>query len=299
MNTLKRYTSLIGLVSISTLPLIACDEAGHVEISGESATIEATLDDSLSLDEQVFALMEEGSICTTDNLRDRAKKRVRQQAQRQRGQRRGEHPEGAERPELPEGTEGAQRPERPERPESAERPESNEGETGRRQNPKSRVKKRLIKRAYDVNQDGTLDADERETLQADAVSRCEIRHAQLLDRFDEDGDGTLNEAERDSVREARRQRAETRRANREEHRAELLETYDIDGDGELSEEERQAAQADRQAQREERRAAFESQFDQDGDGVLNEEEEAALQSELRDRFSSGLSIIDRPEQEEE
>lgn len=140
---------------------------------------------------------------------------------------------------------------------------------------------------YDANDDGHLDDSERLTLRDDLIARCEVRRAQILERYDLDGSGDLDEAERTELREDVRARIL-------ERRREILERFDANGDGALDLEERVAlrqAVRDREA---ELRAALKERFDVNADGVLDDEERAALREHLRQRIRLELPAEEAP-----
>lgn len=149
----------------------------------------------------------------------------------------------------------------------------------------------MIRRGYDLDQDGSLNEEERGLLRDDLVTGCQARHARLLERHDQDGDGALSASERESAqveREARRAEAQgAREAHRDAHREALIEAYDADGDGALSREERERARSTQRAEREARLELFESEFDLDEDGVLSAEEEAELRAHIQERVRRG------------
>lgn len=116
----------------------------------------------------------------------------------------------------------------------------------------------------------------------------EIRQ-QLLSKFDADDDGFLNASEREKMRLAARQRSENslrqkrRKGGRWTPPKAWLERYDANGDGEFDDREWKAAFAG-QTER------LTRQYDSDEDGILNEQEKATL---VRDFHKGAFASFDR------
>jgi len=129
---------------------------------------------------------------------------------------------------------------------------SEEGMEGppRREDPRHR----MLGLIYDLDGDGELSEEERDTLFEDFQVRCEVLHDRIVEDFDADGSGELSEDEeaeaRGAMEAAREERLEERdeQCSRMEEKpdglAPFLEDYDMDGDGEMSDAELDAFRAD-------------------------------------------------------
>jgi Ca2+-binding EF-hand superfamily protein len=137
---------------------------------------------------------------------------------------------------------------------------------------------RRVKWAFDVDNDGRLDAEERAVLVDALEQRCRVIRARLLAEFDANGNGTLDPEELQAARAAMRERLAARRAQ-------ILARYDANGNGTLDPEEREALRADLVARARERREALKARFDADGNGVLDPEEIAALKAYIREHIA--------------
>ena len=127
----------------------------------------------------------------------------------------------------------------------------------------------LLKYVYDIDNDGLLSDEERETLYEDFSYRCTQIHQQLLQAYDGDGDGLLSEEERAQIREE----AEHRREEGDRHSS-----------GQKAEE---GAHRDRRGGDHKGLPPFAREFDVDEDGVLSTEEHENLRETLREKIRSG------------
>lgn len=125
---------------------------------------------------------------------------------------------------------------------------------------------------YDVNEDGELDAEERQAARAARKEAREAKRASILETFDADGDGKLNEEEREAARA-------DAKAKIEEKRVERFNEVDLDGDGGISLEEFSAIPsiATMEERRPESAAKIFAKMDQD-------ESESVDQDEFLDRI---------------
>ena len=104
------------------------------------------------------------------------------------------------------------------------------GEEGGRRGRHGRLHKGALLEKYDANQNGVLDAEEREAAHKDRTARHEQMKARMLERFDANKNGVLDPEEKEAAK------AEFGR-----RRAEFLKRFDANGDGKLDETERRAA----------------------------------------------------------
>ena len=125
---------------------------------------------------------------------------------------------------------------------------------------------------YDVNEDGELDAEERQAARAARKEAREAKRASILETFDADEDGKLNEEEREAARA-------DAKAKIEEKRVERFNEVDLDGNGGISLEEFSAipAIAAMEERRPESAAKIFAKMDQD-------ESESVDQDEFLDRI---------------
>ena len=120
---------------------------------------------------------------------------------------------------------------------------------------------------YDVNEDGKLDAEERQAARAARKEAREAKRASILETFDADGDGKLNEEEREAARA-------DAKAKIEEKRVERFNEVDTDGDGGISLEEFSAIPsiAALEERRPESAAKIFAKMDQDESGAVDQDE---------------------------
>ncbi len=126
-----------------------------------------------------------------------------------------------------------------------------------------------IHNAADKNNDGMLDAEEKEEFERLVGEAKRRMHKEILARFDKDGDGKLSEEERTKARAAGREKIN-------KLRKEAIKRFDKDGDGELNEEERKEA---REAVRQ-RMMDRAKKFDTNGDGKLDDDERATAREAM-------------------
>jgi len=135
-----------------------------------------------------------------------------------------------------------------------------------------------LRKKYDADGDGKLDAEERKGYYEEYRERAKIV------QWDKDGDGKLSDAER---KEMETKQAEWKKRAEENRRKWTLQRWDKDKDGKLSEEELAAKKAQedewkkRAEQSRKEQAELRKKHDADGDGKLNADERKAYYEAIR------------------
>jgi Ca2+-binding EF-hand superfamily protein len=138
-----------------------------------------------------------------------------------------------------------------------------------------------IKWAFDADNDGTLNEEERAALIEASQQRCERRRANFVERFDTDNDGELTQDElRAGLTEVK--------ARWQERRTEFLAQWDTNGDGQLDDAERAELREHIRSRKEEIRTHVKEVYDVNGNGMLDADELAALKAEIRRRYVEGF-----------
>jgi len=133
--------------------------------------------------------------------------------------------------------------------------------------------------AYDADNSGSLEKDEKVALAKAVQARCEARKARILANWDKDQDGTLDDGE---LRAAIVAHMQARRARF----VSLFDKVDTNDDGTIDQRERDAAKAFLVARYQAKRDAVVAKFDANGDGKLDDGELAALKAAIRERFEN-------------
>lgn len=133
--------------------------------------------------------------------------------------------------------------------------------------------------AYDVDNSGSLDKDEKVALAQAVKGRCEARKARILENWDADGDGKLDDGE---MRAAIAAHVKARR----ERFLGLFDKIDSNDDGQIDAAERAAAKAALVGRYQAKRDAVVAKYDANDDGKLDETELSALKADIRARFEN-------------
>lgn len=133
--------------------------------------------------------------------------------------------------------------------------------------------------AYDVDNSGSLEKDERAALASAVQARCEARKARILANWDADGDGKLDDGELRTAIGAHLQ------ARRERFVA-LLAKIDTNDDRQIDASERAAAKAFLVARYQAKREEIKAKYDANGDGTLDDSEISTLKADIRARFEN-------------
>lgn len=133
--------------------------------------------------------------------------------------------------------------------------------------------------AYDVDDSGSLDQDEKAALAKAVAARCEARKERVLANWDADKDGQLDDGE---LAAAIKAHMEARR----ERFFQMLAKVDTNDDHKIDAAEREAARKALVAHYEAKREEVKAKFDANGDDKLDESEIDALKAAIRARFES-------------